>query len=1473
MAGIRLTGNFFDINGLEHQVDIYDADFSGAATEFDVKYCRITYDSEDSNNPAASMIGSRADIGMTVDYEDTVLPTFIEDFASGAEDRFFVQIKQVISAAIIWRGILTPDFSGEEDTSPLYVFRVSAICGLATLKKTPYHSGSAIYTGIDRFTRHLVVALGKCAHTDIYWDMDDVFMKTTADWWAVDMAFGTTDDPLFQGGVDHAAFYDYKTEGDIDKDVLSCYDVISNILRTFNCRIYQSDGSWWIEQIPYRTASTYYARHYAKTGLYVANSTNTGVNDIDQTATGAKLATIQYDFLPALEKAQVTYDVRMRRNFLAGTRIRQGDYNGDFDTQISASGGTAIMRLRFTIFYAVQNDSFLGPVQTQFFIAPKVILKIGANYLKRTYSVTNFSAQVGQLEWTTTATDGVYVPIFLGTVPVAPGEKSGQFAVDLLVPALPTDGDDNAFGTDVFSAEMLRVNGTAVDETEFNIAIKIENQYLEIYDQGTPIVNEDKIQYTAENNVTATEDYETTTRIGTADLANSAGRIMRWNGSAWVVAGDWGQGVETRDKAIGDLLALNLLNARLTPLRRMNGSLYGTFGMRRLLTTTDGKKWMMSNAEWDVAGNTLRGTWFELNYGEDGVSTSPVKIKTLPSTTTPVANSPSSPGPGTSSATPGFYTNSPPTVLAPIAYNTTTAAIDEGDTITSLTLGTASNGNEFLPGDTITLVDPVTGQYQNFTVATAPGVGDTTISVISDTADFDSPEGSYLVVRQNAFAFSLPTATQGQILRYNGSTDEWEAYSGTTDGHVLTWDTTNGWQSEAGGSGTVTSVAATAPAAGFTISGSPITGSGTFVFALANDLAAVEGLSGTGIAVRTASDTWTTRTVAAGTGISIADGDGVSGNPTITNTAPDQTVSLTAGSGISITGTYPSFTIAATGGGDFWEVGGNTEGAALIGGTNDDFALSLETNNVTRFTISSGATTGGDITMAGVTANTNTVQERLAIKTNSTGVAAAGLGGGIGFYTESTTTNDRLTAELNAYWLTATDASRDGEMIIRFPQAGTMRNAYKFGGGGTGFSIFNTSGAGPVIITTTSLTHNAAFTVGGTSAALTVGGSTGTLTLNSNESSNTALTIAAVNNTGSIKVGVTSFSLTTLAKKTMYFGDNYTAASGTGTLTAMAINNTYNLTGTASGAQIGIDIAPTLTSLTAATYTGLNLNFNHANSFGINQIGELPTNRFDGRVFIERTTAGTGSNNAFLNLNGGAITGDTDVLRASANISSQMIAVFANARNLSSTGDVRIEAQVGGTSAGDPYFASVVPSGSTTVWGNDNSDGDKFKITPGGTKPGSTVDHGLIMTHDAVTLVGINKDAPKHPLDVDGRARSTQFVGLGNAWTSGNISFGAGAGTGPTLNSVSGTGNYLIITFTTGTTPAANSQVFTATYPTAFPQGPSCAVFTTGNDQDVNIMKIQTASDTAVQVNSKNGSSLTASTQYKLYMMFGGFDN
>jgi hypothetical protein len=89
------------------------------------------------------------------------------------------------------------------------------------------------------------------------------------------------------------------------------------------------------------------------------------------------------------------------------------------------------------------------------------------------------------------------------------------------------------------------------------------------------------------------------------------------------------------------------------------------------------------------------------------------------------------------------------------------------------------------------------------------------------------------------------------------------------------------------GTGTVTSVAATA-GTGISVSGSPITTSGTLTI------------------TNTAPDQ--TVALTSGTGITTS---GTYPNFTITNSAPDQTVSLTGAGTTSISGTYPNFTVTS----------------------------------------------------------------------------------------------------------------------------------------------------------------------------------------------------------------------------------------------------------------------------------------------------------------------------------------------------------------------------------------------------------------------------------------------------------------------------------------------------------------------------------------------------------------------------------
>jgi hypothetical protein len=124
--------------------------------------------------------------------------------------------------------------------------------------------------------------------------------------------------------------------------------------------------------------------------------------------------------------------------------------------------------------------------------------------------------------------------------------------------------------------------------------------------------------------------------------------------------------------------------------------------------------------------------------------------------------------------------------------------------------------------------------------------------------------------------------------------------------------TINGTSTSLGGSisvGTVTSVDLTA-STGISVSGGPITGSGSITV------------------TNTAPDQ--TVVLTAGTGISTS---GTYPSFTVTNTAPDQTVAIASGTGISVSGTYPNFTVTNTSPSSGGTVTSITAGTGLTGGT------------------------------------------------------------------------------------------------------------------------------------------------------------------------------------------------------------------------------------------------------------------------------------------------------------------------------------------------------------------------------------------------------------------------------------------------------------------------------------------------------------------------------------------------------------
>jgi hypothetical protein len=777
-----------------------------------------------------------------------------------------------------------------------------------------------------------------------------------------------------------------------------------------------------------------------------------------------------------------------------------------------------------------------------------------------------------------------------------------------------------------------------------------------------------------------------------------------------------------------------------------------------------------------------------------------------------------------------------------------------------------------------------------------------------------------------------------------------------------------------GGSGSVTSIGYVAPAAGVAISGTnPVTVSGTWTFSLANDLAALEGLTSTGIGVRTGLDTWVTRTITSGTGIAIGNGNGVAGNPTVTNTAPDLVVTL-AGAGINVvTGTYPNFTITGTesdgsptnegslsvlaGGGNDSQISSNTSGSTPVtiagvngllvtesGGTiniapptgtdrqtlryNSSGVLLADSqlqNNGTEVSVGAAPIAGAELYVNGFTRVDGT------ILTRGTGTATGGtLSPTVRLQNTTPTTGDIWylhSADNGEFQLWGGNSSE----TLTIEPDGTILTAYDFGIGfltGTPTRIIGANAAGIVgeitigsglsfsggtLSTTggganyqTFREDNTAVTQRPNANFITTAQISPTLTDDAGSTETEIRLDVIANSIGNAQIrqgiarsviGVTGNAAANVADIQATAADQVLRATGAGTaigwgqvatggitnsaVTYAKIQNAVGnnvVMGNNNGAGTAFEELTAAQLQTLAGYTdGSGVANQIAYWSDANTLTGDAAFTVDGannQVFIQGGTSGAG--NGWLEFSAAAaVAGSVELINASVNASADLAVLFANTRNVGNSGTTTLGLSTGGASASDPRILFNIASTEDLAMGLDNSDADKFKITPNTNTVGGVANAGLTLTMDAVPRLGVNKDAPLHPLDVDGVARAVQFRNTGSTWATANIVFGTGAGTGAVVNSIGGGGNGLQITFTTGTGCVNNGVIFTATYPTPFGtlsyvvHGPGNAAAGDNflNEQSKFGYNAQTSTEFVMEANGQ----LTDSRQYSMRYVVSGY--
>lgn len=524
-----------------------------------------------------------------------------------------------------------------------------------------------------------------------------------------------------------------------------------------------------------------------------------------------------------------------------------------------------------------------------------------------------------------------------------------------------------------------------------------------------------------------------------------------------------------------------------------------------------------------------------------------------------------------------------------------------------------------------------------------------------------------------------------------------------------------------------------------------------------------------------------------------------------------------------------------SGGGDILN-GGNTTGATITIGPNDANSLAFETNNVTRATITGGASTGGAWTLTDVSANTNTVEsmythivnssgvaatglglrslyqlestttdaqnaaavdvvwsdathvsrtgdivfstvasaaalaeafriggttyaltatasvsntntvaDRLIIKTNSSGTAAASFGGGILFKGESSTTDNQDMARISAYWNIATHASKEGVVSIQLGDSGgSLSEMFKFDCASQATGALSIGSAQPAIYSRSGITIGTTFTVGNSPQQLTLGGSSGTVVVQSSATSSITLRCAGLSSAGN-EIQIGSFGddiqMTSGTRTTINVQPNFKPTSGTAVYNTLTFSGTINQTGGSNGITRGIYLNQTLTAV--ADFRALEIAANGTNGKGIYQTGATMVNNLVGKTTHGSTTAPT----ALLMLAAGTATANTAPLKFTSGTS--LTAAEAGAMEYDGTdlfftpGSTRHKVARILTGSATLNFGSTAAGASTdlTITVTGAADGDAVML---GVPNGSTVANGVfsawVSAADTVTVRFSNND-------------------------------------------------------------------------------------------------------------------------------------
>ena len=318
---------------------------------------------QDKNSP---ILASKLTLDVLV--EDLSQENEINGFAEKPERSIWITLNRgtTASGSLLWAGYLIPNFDIREDVSYPYVSTLIFVDGIASLKEIPFlretnsetsavpsfpyekadtfaNAGyRRIIGGSETWLKLILDNTGMALESDevvASTGMQNYVIQTAVNWWNEDMgaAPAVSTCPLSQTKINLTDFYSVSDENKYTPP--DTYSVLLSICRAFNMRMFYWEHTFHFVQIseyntneqgtaPYTSPVNIPTREFFYTGSfrtsrnYFGNANHSLYPQVIETGTSngglQKLATTQYEALPAIKTTKTTYAEFAGGNYFNG---------------------------------------------------------------------------------------------------------------------------------------------------------------------------------------------------------------------------------------------------------------------------------------------------------------------------------------------------------------------------------------------------------------------------------------------------------------------------------------------------------------------------------------------------------------------------------------------------------------------------------------------------------------------------------------------------------------------------------------------------------------------------------------------------------------------------------------------------------------------------------------------------------------------------------------------------------------------------------------------------------------------------------------------------------------------------------------------------------------------------------------------------------------------------------------------------